>query len=135
MAGTLGLTTGDYSSAEVVPSAAMNRKLENFMLCFGGGSIPSNPTRWIKWEAVKIPWACDVVYASAWVKGVMTGGSIDFYEDASSILSAPIAVYGDTHSTGTISDASIAQNAELSLRVLAEGGVYHLKACVTIARD
>jgi len=135
MAGTLELTTGDYSALEVVPSAAMNRKIENFMLPFSGGSIPAAPLTWVKWQAYKMPWACDIVQVSAWCSALMTGGSIDIYEGAASILSAPIDLAADTHVAGTISDASIAQDAELSMRVLAEGAIIRVVAQVTVAID
>ena len=134
--GILGLTTGDYSAAEPVPSAAMNRKLENFMLSLCGGSIPANATRWIKWAAVRMPWACDIVGASAWCAGVMTGGSIDFYENdaAATVLTTPINLQGQTHGVGTIvADPGIALNAEVALMVLAEGDINRLQVIITIA--
>lgn len=135
MTGVLGIKShSDYSPSEAVPSTYFNRKIENFMLCFSGGSIPSC-AGWTKWEAVKMPWACDVVQARAWCYDLLTGGSIDFYEGGSSILSAPIAMQADTHKDGTIADASIAADAELSMRVLVQGNLQRVKACVTIAVD
>ena len=134
--GSLGLTTGDYAAAEPVPSAAMNRKIENAIVPFYGGSIPANPTRWIKWAAVRIPWACDIVGASAWAAGVATGGSVDFYNAGATLLTGPINVQGQTHNVGTmVADPSMAQNAELALMVLAEGNINRLEAIVVVAVD
>jgi hypothetical protein len=136
MAGVLGLTTGAYSAAEPVPSAAMNRKLENFIMPLYGGSIPANSTRWLKWTAVRIPWACDIVGVSAWCNGVMTGGSVDIYDAGATVLTAPIDLAGDTQRVGTmVADPSIAQNAEVSLMVLAEGNINRLQVVVVIAVD
>ena len=103
------------------------------MLTYSGGSIPARPTGWTKWESVKIPWACQVVDVTAWVAGVASGGSVDIWEGAASILSAPVNLQGQIHNDGTISDGAIALDAELHLMVLAEGNINRLKVVVTIA--
>lgn len=136
MTGALGLQTIVRNTGDVVQDGDVEIKIENAILPFYGGSIPANPTRWIKWAAVRIPWACDIVGASAWCAGVATGGSIDFYETdtPATVLTAPIDLQGQTHGVGTIvADPSIALNAEVALMVLAEGDINRLEAIVVIA--
>lgn len=136
MTGALGLQTIVRNTGDVVQDGDVEIKIENAILPFYGGSIPANPTRWIKWAAVRIPWACDIVGASVWCNGVMTGGSVDFYDAGATLLTAPMNVQGDTQVVGTmIADPSMALNAELSLMVLAEGNINRLEAIVVIAVD
>lgn len=136
MTGALGLQTISRSTGDVVQDGDVEIKIENAILPFYGGSIPANPTRWVKWAAVRIPWACDIVGASVWCAGVASGGSIDFYDAGATLLTAPINVQGQTHGVGTmVADPSMAQNAELSLMVLAEGDINRLEAIVVIAVD
>lgn len=136
MTGILGIKShSDYESGDVVPSSYFNRKIENFIFTFSGGSVSAVPLQWQELEALQAPWACDVVKVTAWVHGVATGGSIDVFEGASSILSAPIALASKTHVAGTITDPSIAQGADLSCQVLAQGNLYRVKVTVTVAVD
>ena len=136
MTGALGIQTIVRSTGEIVQDGDIEIKIENAILPFYGGSIPANATRWVKWAAIRIPWACDIVAASAWCDGVMTGGSIDFYETdtPATVLTAPINLQGQIHGVGTVvADPSIALNAELALMVLAEGDINRLTAMVVIA--
>ena len=136
MTGTLGLQTIDRSTGDVVQDGDVEIKIENAIVPFYGGSIPANPTRWIKWAAIQIPWACDIVAAQAWAAGVATGGSVDFYDAGVSLLTAPINVQGQTHNKGTmVADPSMALDAELALMVLAEGNINRLEAIVVVAVD
>ena len=136
MTGTLGLQTIDRATGDVVQDGDVEIKIENAIVPFYGGSIPANPTRWIKWAAVRIPWACDIVGASAWAAGVATGGSVDFYDAGATLLTGPINVQGQTHNVGTmVADPSMAQNAELALMVLAEGNINRLEVIVVVAVD
>lgn len=136
MTGALGIQTISRSTGDVVQDGDVEIKIENFMLPLYGGSIEAAPTRWQKWTAVRMPWACDIVGATAWCDGVMTGGSIDFYEadTPATVLTAPINLQGQTHGVGTIvADPSIALNAEVALMVLAEGAINRLQTIITIA--
>ena len=136
MTGALGLQTIVRTTGEIVQDGDIEIKIENAILPFHGGSIPANATRWVKWAAIRIPWACDIVAASAWCAGVMTGGSVDFYDAGATLLTAPMDLAGDTQVPGTmVADPSMAQNAELSLMVLAEGDINRLEAIVVIAVD
>ena len=136
MTGTLGLQTIVRDPGDVVQDGDVEIKIENAIVPFYGGSIPANPTRWIKWAAIRIPWACDIVGASAWCNGVATGGSVDFYDAGATLLTAPIDLQGDTQKAGTmVADPSMALNAELSLMVLAEGNINRLEAIVVVAVD
>lgn len=136
MTGILGIQTISRATGDIVQDGDIEIKIENAILPFYGGSIGAAPTRWQKWTAVRIPWACDIVGASAWCDGLMTGGSVDFYEanTPATVLTAPINLQGQTHGVGTIvADPSIALNAEVALMVLAEGAINRLHAIVVIA--
>lgn len=135
MTGTKAIVSNTAVGAAVVPAATMNRKIENFLFAISDGSVPTSAAAWKEIGAIKAPWACDVVAVSAWCETFMSGGSIDVFEGAASILSAPIDLSPAAHVSGTISDASIAVDADLSVRVLAEGLLRRVVVAITIAVD